>query len=248
MKMRIFAVVAAGLTLAACTTTDPYTGETRPNYTGRGVLIGAAAGAALGYLTNTSDSEEGRTNALIGAGVGALAGGAVGNYMDRQEREMREAMRDSGVGVRREGNDLRLIMPGDVTFDTNSTEIKSQFYPVLNDVAAVLEQYPATYVDVIGHADSTGDAGYNQRLSEQRAQAVAGYLIAQRVMRDRFYVGGLGETSPIASNETPRAEPPRRNHHPSAHHVVRLRTGQIENGGAHHTVRPVFRSGFGVRP
>ena len=203
MKMRIFAVVAAGLTLAACTTTDPYTGETRPNYTGRGVLIGAAAGAALGYLTNTSDSEEGRTNALIGAGVGALAGGAVGNYMDRQEREMREAMRDSGVGVRREGNDLRLIMPGDVTFDTNSTEIKSQFYPVLNDVAAVLEQYPATYVDVIGHADSTGDAGYNQRLSEQRAQAVVGYLIAQRVMRDRFYVGGLGETSPIASNETP---------------------------------------------
>ena len=203
MKMRIFAVIAAGLSLAACTTTDPYTGETRPNYTGRGVLIGAAAGAALGYLTNTSDSEEGRTNALIGAGVGALAGGAVGNYMDRQEREMREAMRDSGVGVRREGNDLRLIMPGDVTFATNSTEITSQFYPVLNDVADVLEQYPATYVDVIGHADSTGDAGYNQRLSEQRAQAVAGYLIAQNVMRDRFYVGGLGETSPIASNETP---------------------------------------------
>lgn len=204
MKMRIFAVVAAATTLAACTTTDPYTGETRPNYTGRGVLIGAAAGAALGYLTNTSDSEEGRTNALIGAGIGALAGGAVGNYMDRQEREMREALRDSGVGVRREGNDLRLVMPGDVTFDTNSTEIKSQFYPVLNDVADVLEQYPATYVDVVGHADSTGDAAYNQRLSEQRAQAVAGYLIAQGTLRDRFYVGGLGETSPIASNETPQ--------------------------------------------
>lgn len=204
MKMRIFAVIAAALTLAACTTTDPYTGETRPNYTGRGVLIGAAAGAALGYLTNTSDSQEGRTNALIGAGIGALAGGAVGNYMDRQERQMREALRDSGVGVRREGNDLRLIMPGDVTFDTNSTEIKPQFYAVLNDVADVLEQYPATYVDVIGHADSTGDAGYNQRLSEQRAQAVAGYLVAQNVMRDRFYVGGMGETSPIASNDTPQ--------------------------------------------
>lgn len=204
MKMRIFAVIAAALTLAACTTTDPYTGETRPNYTGRGVLIGAAAGAALGYLTNTSDSEEGRTNALIGAGIGALAGGAVGNYMDRQEREMREALRDSGVGVRREGNDLRLIMPGDITFDTNSTEIKPQFYAVLNDVADVLEQYPATYVDVVGHADSVGDAAYNQRLSEQRAQAVAGYLIAQNVMRDRFYVGGLGETSPIASNDTPQ--------------------------------------------
>tara|TARA_R110000868_G_scaffold225999_3_gene478356 strand:- start:7217 stop:7888 length:672 start_codon:yes stop_codon:yes gene_type:complete len=193
----------SGLALSACTTTDAYTGETRPNYTGRGALIGAAAGAALGYLTNTSDSQEGRTNALIGAGIGALAGAGVGNYMDRQETAMRAALTDSGVGVRREGNNLLLIMPGDVTFATNSANIESQFYGILNDVSGVLNRYPATYVDVVGHADSTGADDYNQRLSEQRATSVAGYLISQGVLRDRFYVAGMGERSPIASNDTP---------------------------------------------
>jgi outer membrane protein OmpA-like peptidoglycan-associated protein len=205
MIFRALVVSASALAFAtACTTTDPYTGETRPNNTARGALIGAAAGAALGYLTNTSDSDEGRTNALIGAGIGALAGAGIGNYMDRQEQAMRERLRDSGVGVRRQGNDILLIMPGDVTFATNSSDIEPRFYEVLNDVADVLNQYPATYVDVIGHADSTGAADYNQRLSERRAQSVAGYLIAQRVLRDRFYVAGLGESSPIASNDTPQ--------------------------------------------
>ncbi|MBO6766468.1 OmpA family protein [Maricaulis sp.] len=204
MKLRTAVVTSlAALAVTACTTTDPYTGETRPNYTGRGVLLGAAAGAALGYLTNTNDSEEGRTNALIGAGVGALAGGAIGNYMDRQETAMREALSDTGVGVRREGNDLRLIMPGDVTFATNSADIQGQFYGILSDVSTVLNRYPATYVDVVGHADSTGPADYNQTLSENRALSVANYLIAQGVLRDRFYVAGMGERSPIASNDTP---------------------------------------------
>jgi len=204
MLFRTLVVSAAALSfVAGCTTTDPYTGETRPNNTARGALIGAGLGAALGYLTNTNDSQEGRTNALIGAGIGALAGAGVGNYMDRQEAAMREQLRDSGVGVRRQGNDLLLIMPGDVTFGTNSADIEPRFYAVLNDVSDVLNQYPATYVDVIGHADSTGAADYNQQLSERRAQSVAGYLISQSVLRDRFYVAGLGETSPIASNDTP---------------------------------------------
>lgn len=204
MKVRAVLIPILALSFAtACTTTDPYTGETRPNNTARGALIGAGLGAALGYLTNTNDSQEGRTNALIGAGIGALAGAGVGNYMDRQEAAMREQLRDSGVGVRRQGNDLLLIMPGDVTFATNSADIEPRFYTVLNDVSDVLNTYPATYVDVIGHADSTGAADYNQQLSERRAQSVAGYLISQRVLRDRFYVGGLGETSPIASNDTP---------------------------------------------
>ncbi|MHA6289099.1 OmpA family protein [Maricaulis sp. CAU 1757] len=203
MKLRIAAVALTAVSMAACTTTDPYTGEVRRNNTGTGVLLGAAAGAALGYLTNTSDSEEGRTNALIGAGVGALAGGAVGNYMDRQEAAMREALSDTGVGVRREGDELRMIMPGDVTFATNSSEIAPQFYGILNDVSNVLNRYPATYVDVVGHADSTGEAEYNQRLSERRASSVATYLMSQGVMRDRFYVAGMGERSPIASNDTP---------------------------------------------
>jgi outer membrane protein OmpA-like peptidoglycan-associated protein len=204
MKLRTALVTSlSALALAACTTTDPYTGETRANNTGRGILIGAAAGAVLGYLTNTSDSDEGRTNALIGAGIGALAGGAIGNYMDRQEAAMREALSDTGVGVRREGNDLRLIMPGDVTFATNSSDIQGQFYAILNDVGTVMNRYPATYIDIVGHADSTGPDDYNQALSERRALSVANYLIAQGVLRDRFYVAGMGERSPIASNDTP---------------------------------------------
>jgi|TARA_R110002072_G_scaffold162847_1_gene315170 outer membrane protein OmpA-like peptidoglycan-associated protein len=203
MKIRTALITTvAALAMTACTTTDPYTGETRPNYTGRGALIGAAAGAALGYLTNTSDSQEGRTNALIGAGIGGLAGAGIGNYMDRQETAMREAMSESGVGVRRQGNDLLLIMPGDVTFDTNSSSIKSNFYSILNDAAEVLNRYPATYVDVVGHADSTGADAYNQTLSEQRAVSVGSYLISQGVLRDRFYIAGMGERSPIASNDT----------------------------------------------
>ena len=113
------------------------------------------------------------------------------------------ALSDTGVGVRREGNDLRLIMPGDVTFATNSADIQGQFYGILSDVSTVLNRYPATYVDVVGHADSTGPADYNQTLSENRALSVANYLITQGVLRDRFYVAGMGERSPIASNDTP---------------------------------------------
>jgi len=202
MKSRIIAALAALVFVAGCATTDPVTGERRSNNTATGALIGAGLGAALGYLTNTSDSEEGRTNALIGAGIGALAGGAIGNYMDRQEEAFKTRVRDSGVSVRREGNNIRLIMPGDVTFATNSSEITPRFYNVLNDVGEVLNTFPATYVDVTGHADSTGDAGYNQALSERRASSVAGYLVAQGVLRDRFYVGGMGERAPITTNDT----------------------------------------------
>jgi outer membrane protein OmpA-like peptidoglycan-associated protein len=202
MKLSIATVAATALLVSACTTTDPITGETRTNNTANGALLGALAGAALGYMTNTSDSEEGRTNALIGAGIGALAGAGIGHYMDQQEAEMRRALSESGVGVRRQGNDLMLIMPGDITFDTGSSSITSGFYMVLNDVSDVLNRYPATYVDVIGHADATGPDDYNQNLSEQRASAVGGYLIAQRVLRDRFYIAGMGERSPIASNDT----------------------------------------------
>lgn len=202
MKLRLAIMGFAALAMTACTTTDPVTGETRPNYTGRGVLLGAAAGAVLGYMTNTSDSEEGRTNALIGAGLGALAGGAIGHYMDEQEAAMRAALSDTGVGVRREGNNLMLIMPGDVTFATDSSDINARFYSILNDVSDVLNRYPRTYIDVVGHTDSTGPYEYNQRLSEQRALSVGNYLIAQRVMRERLYIAGMGERALLIDPET----------------------------------------------
>ena len=195
-------VVGAGA-LAACTTVDPYTGQTVRNNTRTGALAGAVGGALLGYLTNTNKSEEGRQNALIGAGVGALAGAAAGNYMDRQQAELRRELAGTGVNIRREGNNIYLEMPSDVTFGVDRSDIQPQFFGVLDDVARTLNAYPSTLVDVVGHADSSGPDDYNQQLSERRAASVAGYLVERgRVLPDRLYVAGMGERSPIASNDT----------------------------------------------
>lgn len=208
MRTKIVAVSVgvAALLAGACTTTDPYTGQPVRSNTRTGVLAGAAAGALLGYLTNTNNSEEGRKNALIGAGIGALAGGAIGNYMDRQQAAMREELAGSGVNVVRQGDNLILQMPADVTFGYDQAQIESRFYTVLDDVARVLNQYPQTTVDVVGHADSDGAEAYNLDLSRRRASSVAGYLIQQNVLRDRLYVDGRGESQPIASNATPEGK------------------------------------------
>lgn len=202
LKTLTLGVAAAALVAAGCTTTDPYRSSPPRNNTGTGAIIGAVAGGLLGYLTNTSDSEEGRTNALIGAGVGALAGGAIGNYMDRQQRALEQELSGTGVGVAREGDTLILRMPSDVTFGFDSSTVDTRFYSVLDDVAQVLNTYDQSIVDVIGHADSRGADAYNQTLSEQRAVSVAGYLINRGVLRERLYVGGMGETAPVASNDT----------------------------------------------
>jgi outer membrane protein OmpA-like peptidoglycan-associated protein len=194
-------VVGAGA-LTACTTVDPYTGQTVRNNTGTGAIAGALGGAALGYLTNTNRSEQGRRNALIGAGIGALAGAGVGNYMDRQQAELRRELAGSGVDVQRQGDNIVLQMPADVTFGFDRADIQPQFRGALDDVARSLNAYPQTLVDVIGHADSTGRAEYNQNLSERRASSVAGYLIDRGVLRDRLYVEGRGSTQPIADNAT----------------------------------------------
>ncbi|MBX3478355.1 MAG: OmpA family protein [Brevundimonas sp.] len=195
--------IAALLGASACTTTDPYRSAPQRNNTGTGVLAGAAAGALLGYLTNTSNGEQGRKNALIGAGVGALAGGAVGNYMDRQQRAMEAELSGTGVGVARQGDNLVLRMPADVTFATNQSTIDSRFLSTLDDVARVLQEYDRSMVDVIGHTDSSGGDAINQPLSERRASSVAGYLIDRGVMRERLFVQGVSSRSPIADNGTP---------------------------------------------
>ena len=204
MRTRVMIIGAsiAALVAAGCTTMDPYSSAPRRNNTGTGVLAGAGVGALLGYLTNTSDSEQGRRNALIGAGVGALAGGAIGNYMDRQQAALEQELSGTGVGVAREGDNLILRMPGDVTFATASANIDGRFYSVLDDVSGVLNRYDQSTVDVVGHADSRGEDAFNQTLSEQRASSVAGYLIQRGVIRERLYVAGMGERAPIASNDT----------------------------------------------
>ncbi len=194
--------VAAMLGASACTTMDPYGAGPRRNNTATGALAGAGLGAVLGYLTNTSDGEQGRRNALIGAGVGALGGAAVGQYMDRQQRAMEAELSGSGVGVARQGDNLVLRMPSDVTFAVNQSNIEPQFYDTLAEVSNVLRQYDQTVVDIVGHTDSTGGDAINQPLSERRAVSVADALIRNGVQRERLFVAGNSSRNPIASNAT----------------------------------------------
>lgn len=194
--------LAAMLGASACTTTDPYSSTPNRNNTATGAIAGALGGALLGYLTNTSSGEQGRKNALIGAGVGALAGAGVGQYMDRQQRALEAELSGTGVGVARQGDTLVLRMPSDVTFATNQSSIDSRFLPVLADVARVLNEYDRSMVDVIGHTDASGGDAINQPLSERRASSVAAYLIQQGVIRERLYVAGNSSRNPIADNST----------------------------------------------
>ncbi len=183
---------------AACTTTDPFTGQQRVSNTAAGAGIGAVAGAALGTLAGGDD----RRNALIGAGIGALAGGGVGAYMDQQQAELRAQLQGTGVSVTRVGNNIILNMPSNITFATDQDAISAGFYPTLNSVVLVLKKFNQTLIDVYGHTDSTGSDTYNQDLSQRRAQSVASYLAGQGVNPQRFAVQGFGETRPIADNGT----------------------------------------------
>jgi outer membrane protein OmpA-like peptidoglycan-associated protein len=195
--------VLALLGATACTTTDPYSSAPRRNNTATGALAGALGGAVLGYLTNTSNGEEGRKNALIGAGVGALGGAAVGQYMDRQQRALEAELSGTGVGVARQGDNLVLRMPSDVTFAVNQSNIEPRFDATLADVANVLRQYDQSMVDIIGHTDSSGGDAINQPLSERRAVSVADALIRNGVQRERLYVAGNSARTPVVSNATP---------------------------------------------
>lgn len=178
--------------------TDPYTRERKVSKTGVGAGIGAAVGAGVGALV-TRDTK----GALIGAGIGALGGGAVGVYMDRQETKLRQQLEGSGVSVTRHGDNLILNMPGDVTFEVNQSDIKHQFYDVLNSVVMVLKEFQKTSIHVIGYTDSTGTFEYNIKLSERRAESVAAYFRAQGIHPARVLTQGRGPQNPIASNDTP---------------------------------------------
>lgn len=185
---------------AACTT-DPYTGEKQVSKTAIGGAIGAAAGAGVGALANKRNRAKG---ALIGAGIGGLAGGAVGGYMDYQEAQLRKELQGTGVSVTRVGNEIVLNMPGNVTFETDQSELRPQFYAVLNSVSKVLKEYDKTIIEVTGHTDSTGSDSYNQALSQRRASTVGGYLTGQGINPTRVITQGFGETMPVADNATPQ--------------------------------------------
>jgi outer membrane protein OmpA-like peptidoglycan-associated protein len=187
-----FAALIAVAGLAACQTTDPYTGESQTSNATRGAAIGAAGGAVVGALTN--NDQAGR-NAVIGAGVGALAGGLIGNYMDNQEAALRDRLRASGVSVTRVGDIIYLNMENDILFDVDSIYLYPDAEEIIASVALVLSEYRQTYVNVNGFSDTTGTRAYNQQLSQQRADVVAGALVRNGVEPVRISPRGFGETN-----------------------------------------------------
>src|SRR5712671_2672384 len=195
VKAALVAAFAASLSIG-CETTDPYTGEKKTTSTTFGALIGAGAGAAIGMISGR-DAKQRRQRALVGAGVGA-----VGNYMDRQESELRALMRDSGVTVTRKGEDIVLNMPGNVTFRTGSADLNAQFFKVLDGVAQVAKKYDKTIIEIAGHTDNVGGADFNRQLSQRRASAVAQYLESKGLKEARIMTAAGGEDHPIASNST----------------------------------------------
>jgi outer membrane protein OmpA-like peptidoglycan-associated protein len=200
LKRPFIAAFATSLLMAtAGCVTDPATGERRLSRTAIGAVGGAVGGYLLGDLIG---GRRDRTERIIGTGVGALAGGAIGAYMDRQEQELRRQTAGTGVRIERRGDELVLTMPTGITFAFDSYDVQPQFRPTLDRVAEVLGEYPQTMIDIYGHTDSVGSDAYNQTLSENRARAVSTYLSARGVQPVRIATRGYGETQPIADNAT----------------------------------------------
>jgi len=174
---------------------DPYTGEEKVANTAWGAGAGAALGAGIGALAG------GGKGALIGAGAGAALGAGAGYYMDTQEAKLRARLEGTGVRIQRQGDNLKLIMPGNITFATNSANINGNFYPILDSVSIILKEFDKTSINISGFTDSSGSDMYNQTLSESRANSVASYMVRTGVLHGRIQSRGFGERYPIASND-----------------------------------------------
>ncbi len=197
----ILAITVMTVFVSGCKTLDAYTRDEKTSSATKGALIGAAAGVVVGLISG-DDAVERRQHALIGAGIGALAGGSIGYYMDKQEAELRAELEGTGVSVVRDGDNITLNMPGNVTFATDSSDLSPDFFNVMNSVGKVLAEYEQTVVEVAGHTDSTGSHAYNQSLSERRATSVSAYLSGQGVIDQRLITLGMGEARPVADNSS----------------------------------------------
>ena len=198
-RILIATLSISALALASGCTTNPETGNRVISKAAIGGVGGVVGGYLLGDLIG---GKRDRTEKIIGAGLGGLAGAGIGYYMDEQEKKLRAQTAGSGIDVTRDGDNLILNMPSNVTFATDSAAIQPQFQRTLSDVANTLSQYEKSYIDVYGHTDSTGSDSYNQSLSERRAESVANYLSNAGVQRARLATRGFGESQPIASNST----------------------------------------------
>ena len=195
MKKSLLMSILALVMLVSCAS-DPYTGQSKVSNTAKGGVLGAAGGAIIGGIAG------GGKGALIGAAAGGVTGAGVGGYMDLQAKALRQELQGTGVSVKTVGEKIVLVMPGNITFSTNSYTIKDSFKPVLTSVSKVLKKYDKTYVQIVGYTDNTGTASINNTLSYNRANAVANYLKLKGVSANRMLVEGNGSKNPIASNST----------------------------------------------
>lgn len=205
LSSRLILSAVAVAVLSGCATQNPYdqsaqTGEsTGMSKTAKYGGLGALAGAAAGALISHDDRGKG---ALIGAAIGGASGAGYGYYADKQEAQLRQQMQGTGVEVQRQGDNIQLIMPGNITFATASADISSDFYNPLNNLANSFKQYDQNSIEIVGHTDNVGGYQFNQTLSQRRAQSVANYLISQGVNPSRVTTRGVGPDQPIASNST----------------------------------------------
>lgn len=200
---RLITAAAAVALLSGCASQNPYDNQGQAQgssgisktakYGGLGALAGAVAGAAI-------DHNNRGKGALIGAAVAGAASAGYGYYADRQEAALRESMANTGVEVQRQGDQIKLIMPGNITFATDSSNISSSFYTPLNNLGNSFKQFNENNIEIVGYTDSTGARQHNMDLSLQRAQAVSNYLTSQGVDGSRLSVRGAGPDQPIASN------------------------------------------------
>jgi len=191
---KILGIALIATLLTGCAI-DPYTGEEKVSNTGWGAGAGAALGAGIGALAG------GGKGALIGAGAGAALGAGAGYYMDNQEAKLRAQLEGTGVRIQRQGDNLKLIMPGNITFATNSANINGSFYPILDSVSIVLKEFDKTSINISGFTDSSGSDMYNQTLSEGRSNSVASYMVRSGILHGRIQSRGFGERYPVASND-----------------------------------------------
>lgn len=190
--MMIAALAATTALITSGCVTNPETGNRTISRAAIGGVLGAAGGYLLGDLVGGRSD---RTERILGAGIGAVAGAGVGAYMDRQERELRERTAGTGIEVDRQGDQLVLNMPGDVTFGYDSAVVQPQFQTTLDQVANTLRDYPSTFIDIYGHTDSRGSEVYNMGLSQRRAVSVQSYLASRGVQSARLATQGYGETA-----------------------------------------------------
>jgi outer membrane protein OmpA-like peptidoglycan-associated protein len=200
-KLCLLLSLVGTIGLSGCTTFDAYTGEEKTSNTAKGAGIGAGIGAVLAYVANKDESSKKRKKRVLqAAGIGAIAGGGVGYYMDSQEAELRKTLRSTGVSVEREGDTINLIMPGNITFVSAGHDVNGDFYEVLDSVILVLQEFEKTVIVVAGHTDSVGATEYNQALSERRADSVAQYLLSKKIVPARIETIGFGEDAALADN------------------------------------------------